>query len=71
MKKKWGHKPNGIYSLVKKNKIMRSERKWMDMESIILGDMARTWEDKITCSPSVVHPTYNVHLYICNQGLLP
>ena len=40
------HTHNGIYSTIKKNEIMPSAAKWMDLGIIILSEVSQTEKDK-------------------------
>jgi hypothetical protein len=41
-----------FYSAMKKNEILSSSSKWMELENIILSKLARLRRPKIVCSPS-------------------
>jgi hypothetical protein len=43
-----------FYSATKKNEILSSATKWMELENIILSEVSQAQKAKITCSPSYV-----------------
>jgi hypothetical protein len=40
------HIHNGIYSVVKKNEIIKPAGKWMELENIILSEVTQSKKDK-------------------------
>jgi hypothetical protein len=48
------------YSAIKKNKIMMSAGKWLDLEIITLSKVSQVQKDKSTYSPSHVEFSSNV-----------
>jgi hypothetical protein len=43
-----------FYSATKKNEILSSSGKWMELENIILSEVSQAQKAKIVCSPSYV-----------------
>jgi hypothetical protein len=52
IKKMWYLYTMEFYSAMKKNEILSSSSKWMELENIILSKLARLRRPKIVCSPS-------------------
>jgi hypothetical protein len=54
IKKMWYLYTKEFYSATKKNDILSFSSEWMELENIILSEVARLRRPKIVCSPSYV-----------------
>jgi hypothetical protein len=54
IKKMWYLYTMDYYTAMKKNEMLSFSSKWMELENIILSELARPRRPKITCSPSYV-----------------